>query len=96
MKNIKINNFEISNHNPFTLIVGTCVIENHDHALTIAENIKNICEETNINFIFKASFDKANRSNINSVRGVGLREAEGIFAEIKNNFECTILTDVHN
>jgi 2-dehydro-3-deoxyphosphooctonate aldolase (KDO 8-P synthase) len=96
MKNIKINNFEISNHNPFTLIVGPCVIESHDHALTIAENIKNICEETNTNFIFKASFDKANRSNINSVRGVGLREAEGIFAEIKNNFECPILTDVHN
>ena len=79
MKSIKVNNFEISNDNPFTLIVGPCVIENRDHALTIAENIKNICEETNTNFIFKASFDKANRTNLNSVRGVGLKEAAGIF-----------------
>ena len=96
MKSIKINNFEISNDKPFTLIVGPCVIENRDHTLTIAEDIKKICEETNINFIFKASFEKANRTNINSVRGVGLQEALGIFSEIKINFKCPILTDVHN
>jgi len=96
MKSIKINNFEIANDKPFTLIAGPCVIENRDHALTIAENIKNICDETNTNFIFKASFDKANRTNIKSIRGVGLQEAEGIFAEIKINFKCPILTDVHN
>ena len=52
MKSIKINNFEISNDKPFTLIVGPCVIENRDHALMIAENISNICEKTNTNFIF--------------------------------------------
>jgi len=96
MKSIKINNFEIANDKPFTLIAGPCVIENRDHALTIAENIKNICDETNTNFIFKASFDKANRTNIKSIRGVGLQEAEVIFAEIKINFKCPILTDVHN
>ena len=54
MKSIKINNFEIANDKPFTLIAGPCVIENRDHALTIAEDIKNICDETNTNFIFKA------------------------------------------
>lgn len=96
MKSIKINNFEIANDKPFTLIAGPCVIENRDHALTIAEDIKNICDETNTNFIFKASFDKANRTNIKSIRGVGLQEAEGIFSEIKINFKCPILTDVHN
>ena len=95
MKSIKINNFEISNDKPFTLIVGPCVIENRDHALTIAENISNICEKTNTNFIFKASFDKANRTNINSARGVSLQEALDIFTEIKINFKCPILTDVH-
>ena len=96
MKSIKINNFEISNDKPFTLIVGPCVIENRDHALTIAENISNICEKTNTNFIFKASFDKANRTNIKSIRGVGLKEALMIFSDIKTNFKCPILTDVHN
>ena len=59
MKSIKINNFEISNDNPFTLIVGPCVIENRDHALTMAENIKNICEETNTNF-FTSTFSAFN------------------------------------
>ena len=96
MKSIKVNNFEISNDKPFTLIVGPCVIENRDHSLKIAEIIKNICEKTNTNFIFKASFDKANRTNINSFRGVGLQEALKIFNEIKINFNCPILTDVHN
>ena len=96
MKSIKINNFEISNDKPFTLIIGPCVIENRDHALTIAEDIKYICEETNTNFIFKASFDKANRTNIKSIRGVGLKEALMIFSDIKTNFKCPILTDVHN
>ena len=96
MKSIKINNFEIANDKPFTLIVGPCVIENRDHALKIAEDIKNICDETNTNFIFKASFDKANRTTIKSIRGVGLQEAEVIFTEIKINFKCPILTDVHN
>ena len=64
--------------------------------MKIAESIKTICEETNINFIFKSSFDKANRSNIKSFRGPGLQESLKIFEEIKNNFECPIITDVHN
>ena len=96
MKSIKLNNFEISNDKPFTLIVGPCVIETRDHALALAESINNICKETNINFIFKASFDKANRTNISSVRGVSIDEALKVFNEIKTNFNCPILTDVHN
>ena len=96
MKSIKINNFEISNNNPFTLIVGPCVIENRDHTLKIAESIHSICKETNTNYIFKASFDKANRTNIRSARGVGINEALEIFNEIKDNYKCPIVTDVHN
>jgi len=96
MKNIKLNNFEISNHKPLILIAGPCVIENYDHTMKIAEYINNICDEVGINYIFKASFDKANRTNIKSARGVGISEAIKIFEEIKKNFNCPILTDVHN
>ena len=96
MKSIKINNLEISNNKPFILFAGPCVIETRDHALKIAESIYNICNETSIKFIFKASFDKANRTSIKSLRGVGLDEALKIFDEIKNNYQCPIITDVHN
>jgi len=96
MKTIQISNFEISNEKPFVLIVGPCVIENRDHVLKLAESIASICNQTNINFIFKASFDKANRTNIKSVRGVNLDRALDIFDEIKTNFKCPIITDVHN
>ena len=96
MKNIKINNYEIANNKPFTLIAGPCVIESQDHALSLAESIARICEKAKINFIFKASFDKANRTNINSVRGVSLQEALSIFEAIKQNFHCPIITDIHN
>ena len=95
MKSIKINNFEIANDKPFTLIAGPCVIESRDHVLGLAENITRICERSKINFIFKASFDKANRTNINSVRGIDLQEALPIFEAIKINFRCPVLTDIH-
>jgi len=96
MKKIKVNNFEISNSNPFSVIVGPCVIENKEHTLKIAESIAKICESIQINYIFKASFDKANRTSIESQRGVVLDKALEIFREVKSNFNCPILTDVHN
>ena len=83
MHSIKINNFEISNVKPFTLIAGPCVIENREHAIKMAKYINEICKNINLNFIYKSSFDKANRSSINSLRGVGLEEALLIFKEIK-------------
>lgn len=96
MKKININNFEISNSTPFCLIAGPCVIENRDHTIKMAELINQICNELNINFIFKASFDKANRSSLKSFRGVGLEKALEIFDEIKSTLQCSIITDVHN
>ena len=96
MRSIKFKNFEISNDNLFTIIVGPCVLENRDHALKMADLINNICSESNINYIFKASFDKANRTSIDSFRGVGIDKGLDIFNEIKNNYDCPILTDVHN
>ena len=96
MKKIKINNFQISNSNPFCLIAGPCVIENKKHTLKIAKSINAICKELNINFIFKSSFDKANRSSLNSARGIKLFRAIEIFEEIKSKYKCPIITDVHN
>ena len=96
MKKINIKNFTISNNNPFCLIAGPCVIENKNHAKKIAKSIKEICEDLEINFIFKSSFDKANRSSFKSSRGVGLDESLEIFQEIKNLYKCPILTDAHN
>tara|TARA_Y100001970_G_scaffold281237_1_gene391592 strand:+ start:2114 stop:2938 length:825 start_codon:yes stop_codon:yes gene_type:complete len=96
MKKINLHNFIISNSEPFCLICGPCVIENRDHTLMMAELINKICQELKINFIFKSSFDKANRSSINSERGVGLEKSLEIFSEVKKLFGCPILTDVHN
>ena len=96
MKNIKIANFEISNNNNFILIAGPCVMESESHSLMMAEKIATICQKKNINFVFKSSFDKANRSSINSKRGLDIKKAETIFNKIKSTYNCPILTDVHN
>ncbi len=96
MININLKNFFISNNSPFVLIAGPCVIENESHSLMIAEELNKICDDVGINLIFKSSFDKANRSSINSDRGIKLDEALKIFEKIKTNFNLPILTDVHN
>jgi 2-dehydro-3-deoxyphosphooctonate aldolase (KDO 8-P synthase) len=96
MKKINLNNFVISNNEPFCLIAGPCVIESKDHALRMAKNINEICKELKINFIFKSSFDKANRSSISGIRGVGLEKSLEIFQEIKELFGCAVITDIHN
>jgi len=96
MKEIKFKNFGISNSNPFCLIIGPCVIENKEHIIKMADIIDKICKLSNINYIFKSSFDKANRSSLNSFRGVGLEKALIFFQEIKRLYNCPILTDVHN
>tara|TARA_Y100000590_G_C15714675_1_gene1011473 strand:+ start:525 stop:1343 length:819 start_codon:yes stop_codon:yes gene_type:complete len=95
MIKIKINDFEISNNLPFILIAGPCVVENKNHSIDIAGKINDICKKLNINFIFKSSFDKANRTSIDSIRGLGLEESLNVFAEIKKNIKCPIITDVH-
>ena len=96
MRIIEINNFKIANNLPFTLIAGPCQMESRDHALMMAENIKKITDKLNINFIYKSSFDKANRTSIDGKRGLGLGKSLKVFAEIKKTFGCPILTDIHN
>ncbi len=94
-KKIKIGNFEISNELPIAIIAGPCQIESKQHAIDIAGKMIEITNELGVNYIFKASFDKANRTSINSPRGVGIDEGMKTFAEIKKLYGCPILTDIH-
>jgi 2-dehydro-3-deoxyphosphooctonate aldolase (KDO 8-P synthase) len=92
---ININNIPISNRSPLVLIAGPCQIESREHAIFMAGSIKDIADKLGIGFIYKSSFDKANRTSINGKRGVGIENALTIFAEIKQVFGCSIITDVH-
>jgi 2-dehydro-3-deoxyphosphooctonate aldolase (KDO 8-P synthase) len=96
MRQIEIRNLKIANNLPFTLIAGPCQTENRDHSLMMAENIKKITDKLGIGFIYKSSFDKANRSSVDAERGLGLEKTLKIFEEIRNTFDCPILTDIHN
>lgn len=95
MKIVQVGNISISNTEPMILIAGPCVMENRDMALKIAEHLTRITEDLAIPFIFKASFDKANRTSLNAKRGIGLNKALQVFNEIKETFGCMTLTDVH-
>ncbi|MDX2083077.1 MAG: 3-deoxy-8-phosphooctulonate synthase [Rickettsiales bacterium] len=95
-KQIKFTNFSIANNLPLALIAGPCQMESRDHALKTAEELINITQKLNIGFIYKSSFDKANRSSIDGERGAGLEKTLPIFAEIKKHFNCPIITDIHN
>ena len=96
MRTIQIQNIKIANNLPFILIAGPCQTESLDHSLMMASNIKRICDKLGIAFIYKSSFDKANRSSIGGARGTGLEKTLPIFAEVKKQFKCPILTDIHN
>ena len=78
-----------------TIIAGLNVLEDEDMALDVAEKLKEITTKHNIPFVFKASFDKANRSSLNSERGIGLEKGLKILEKIKNSFKIPVLTDVH-
>ena len=94
-KTIKIGNFSIGNQLPIAIIAGPCQIESREHAIDIAGKMVEITKELGVNYIFKASFDKANRTSIHSPRGVGLEEGMRTFAEIKKLYNCPIVTDIH-
>ena len=92
---LNISDLRISNNLPFTLIAGPCVVESKNHALEMAKKLTSITNKLGIQFIYKSSFDKANRTSINSKRGPGLEKAIEIFNEIKSSIGCPIITDVH-
>lgn len=95
-KTVKIENLEIGNNLPFALIAGPCQIESRDHALFMAEKLIKLTSKLNIPYIYKSSFDKANRTSINGVRGLGIDKGLEILSEVKRTFNCPIVTDVHN
>jgi len=95
VKEVKIKNIKIGAKNPFVLIAGPCVIESQASALYHARKIKQICNKLNIKFIFKSSYDKANRTSINSYRGPGLKNGLKILAKIKKEVGVPVLCDVH-
>ncbi|MBN8828550.1 MAG: 3-deoxy-8-phosphooctulonate synthase [Sphingobacteriia bacterium] len=92
---VNVGNIKIGNDLPLVLIAGPCQMESRDHAMKMAEHVKKICDRLNMQFIFKTSFDKANRSSLNGKRGIGLENALPVFEEIKKTFNCPVLTDVH-
>ena len=95
-KQISLKKFNVSNDLPFFLISGPCQLENRDHAMFMAEEIKKITDKLKINLVYKTSFDKANRTSLKSERGIGLDKSIKVFEEIKRNFNLPILTDVHS
>ncbi len=84
-----------ANDKPFSLICGPCALESRDIAMTAAEEITKICEKLGISYVFKSSFDKANRNSIQGKRGLGIDDGLELLAEIRETFEVPIITDIH-
>lgn len=93
---VKIRDLSIANDLPFTLIAGPCQIENADHAMKTAEAIAKACAAVGLNFIYKSSYDKANRSSVGTARGLGIDEGLRILQDVGAAFDCPTLTDVHD
>jgi 2-dehydro-3-deoxyphosphooctonate aldolase (KDO 8-P synthase) len=92
---VNIKNIRVDNNAPFVLFGGMNVLESESLAMTIAEKYKEVTTKLGIPYVFKASFDKANRSSVNSYRGPGIDEGLKIFEKIKSEFDLPIITDVH-
>ncbi|MCC6597405.1 MAG: 3-deoxy-8-phosphooctulonate synthase [Alphaproteobacteria bacterium] len=95
MKIIKIQNIEISNAGKLALIAGPCQMESRDHAFDMCGALKEIAGVLGVPFIYKSSFDKANRTSLHGKRGMGLEAALPVFADLKKEFGVPVLTDVH-
>ena len=95
-KIVNCNGIEIANNKKITLIAGPCQLESEEHAMDMSGKIKEITSKLNIGFIYKTSFDKANRTSLKGKRGAGLDNSLPIFDKIKKELNVPILTDVHN
>lgn len=94
-KKVHVGNLVISNNAPFTLLAGPCVLESRDHAFFMVDELKNLTHKLGIPFIYKTSFDKANRTSISGERGVGIDEGLRILSDIRAAFDVPVVTDVH-
>lgn len=93
---VSVGDVQIGAAHPIALITGPCQLENLDHARMMAERIAAACAPTGTQFVFKASYDKANRSSISTQRGLGMDEGLSILSKIRDEFGCPVLTDVHD
>jgi 2-dehydro-3-deoxyphosphooctonate aldolase (KDO 8-P synthase) len=93
---IKIKNFEIGKAQPLTIIAGPCQIETLSHAIMIAETVRGITDQLGMNFIYKSSFDKANRTSIQTMRGPGIKEGLDVLYGVKQALGVPTLTDIHH
>jgi len=89
-------NITVGNNEKLLLLAGPCVIESYQECQIIASTMQQICQDLNINYVFKASFDKANRTSIDSFRGPGLQKGLQILQKIKEEFNLPIVTDIHD
>lgn len=95
MQEVTVKNIKIGGDNPLVLIAGPCVIESESHCLETAKNIKDIANKQGVPFIFKSSFDKANRLSVDSYRGPGLKKGLEILNKVKQKLKVAVLSDVH-
>ncbi|MBT8424813.1 MAG: 3-deoxy-8-phosphooctulonate synthase [Silicimonas sp.] len=95
MTNVTVGNVTFGSHLSFALISGPCQLETLDHARMLADTLAGMCEALGIGYVFKASFDKANRSSLKGRRGTGIEEGLTILSKIRAEFGCPVLTDVH-
>ena len=95
-KIINCNGIKISNKDTFTLIAGPCQLESEQHSMDMAGKIKEIADKFSIGFIYKTSFDKANRTSLKGKRGAGLEKSLPVFDKIKKDLKVPVLTDIHN
>ena len=94
-KHVYIGKLTIGNDKPLTLIAGPCALESRGHAMEMSHALKELTDNLKIGFIYKTSFDKANRTSIDGPRGMGMNDALPIFADIRETVGCPVLTDVH-
>lgn len=95
-RTVQVGDVSFNNAAPFSLIAGPCQLESTDHALECAAAVKEIAGNLGIPVVYKSSFDKANRTSLDGTRGIGLKDALPVFAEIKETFGLPVLTDIHN
>lgn len=96
MKHVKIGALNVANDQPLTLIAGPCQLESVDHAQMIAGTLKEACDAVGAGFIFKGSYDKANRTSLSGKRGLGMDAGLRVLQSVKDSFGVPVLTDVHS
>ncbi|TRW96925.1 3-deoxy-8-phosphooctulonate synthase [Paracoccus sp. M683] len=96
MKTVSVGDLKVGNNQPLTVIAGPCQLETLDHALMIAETMAEACAKVGASYVFKASYDKANRTSLKGQRGIGIDEGLQILATVRDRIGSPVLTDVHD